>query len=494
MGNKKINKVLGASVIYAATGILEKCFSFFLMPLYTHYLTTGDYGLTDLSRSFLTVMVYLAAFSLYSAVSRNYVEYKDEPDKLKRFYGTITVFVFLSSLFFFVLLTMFRELLSQHVFTGTAYYPIILFTLTTLIFQCQFNIYSTVLRSQQKAKKVSILHLVWFLFRICLTIFLVVIKHWGARGVLFATLAADTAYTIYFWIDMLSSGQMLICFDGELLKEALIYSIPIMPHNLSTNIVNLISRVLIGNIGGSISDVGIYAVASNFGNLSDTIHNYINQAYSPWMFEQLHDKQFEMRKEIKKIVRLLISVTGFILTGIALFSQDYITLFLHKSYEQAKLYSVLTVIVFLIKTSYYYYVTILFYYKKASSKIFIATLGSSLLNLFLSAFMIPKWNVIGSIAADMIAMIIRVGIVIIMTNQFDRNGLELKVFFQNFLLNFTVITIGMFPTFYYRLEGFHLSDFLFRTGLMIIYFLYLLFHNREIMTKSSLISKVITRK
>ena len=38
-------RVLINSVIYSCCGILQKCFSFFLLPLYTAYLTTEDYGL-----------------------------------------------------------------------------------------------------------------------------------------------------------------------------------------------------------------------------------------------------------------------------------------------------------------------------------------------------------------------------------------------------------------------------------------------------------------
>lgn len=493
MENKKIGKVFSASIIYAITGILEKCFSFFLLPLYTRYLTTEDYGITDLSRTFLNVMIYIAAFSLFASVSRNYVEYKDEPEKLKRFYGTITSFVLLSCIVFFIVLTIFRKHLSEYVFSGVAYYPVILLTLTTLLFQCQFDIYSRILRSQQKANKVSVLHLIWFVFRIILTIYLVVIKRIGANGVLIATLAADMAYTLYFWIDMLSSGQMVICIDGKLLKEALLYSIPIMPHNLSTHFISLISKVLIGNASGTLSSLGVYSVASNFRTISDSIHNYINQAYSPWMFEQLHKNEIDYRLEIRNVVRLLVSVSVFLLTGIALFSQDYITLFLTKSYEQAKYYAVLLVIVYIIKTAYYFYVAILFYYKEASSKIFIATLSSSMVNLLLSVYLIPKWNVVGSIIADMIAMIIRVGIVVVMANKFDRIGLEIKDFIISYSISFFVIGLGMFPSLYLKLEGFHLLYFAYRVILMIIYFSILLFYNKTELKKYKLFSKIINK-
>ncbi len=491
---KKTTKVFASSIIYAATGILEKCFSFFLLPIYTRYLTTVDYGITDLSRSFLDVMIFVAALSLYSAVNRYYVEYKSEPEKLKRFYGTITLFVLISCLCIFVLLSIFRDSLSVHIFSGIDYYPNILLILLTLIFQCQFSIYGTILRSQQKAKKVSILHLCVFFIRVGLTIFLVVVQKWGATGVLLATLIVDIAYTIFFWVDLLSTGQMVFCLDTVLLKEALSYSIPIIPHNLSTHAVNFISKVLIGNAGGTLADVGIFAIASNFRTVTDTFHTYVNQAYTPWMFEQLHEGKEIDYSEVQKITKLLISATGLILTGVALFSQDYITLFLAKSYEQAKYYAFLVVIVYVIKTAYYYYVTILFYYKEASSKIFIATISSSLINLFLSTIFIPKWNVIGSISADIIAMIIRGGIVIILANRYDKKTLRLKDFLVNLFCNIAVICVGMFPLFYFHLEGFHIKYFFFRCVLAILYFLFLLQQNKDLLKSYNIFSIIKHRK
>ena len=78
-------KVILNSVIYSVSGLFLKCFSFFLLPLYTAYLTTEDYGITSVATSFIGTMSYVVSFSLYSAIKRFYVDLKDKPDTLKRF-------------------------------------------------------------------------------------------------------------------------------------------------------------------------------------------------------------------------------------------------------------------------------------------------------------------------------------------------------------------------------------------------------------------------
>ena len=94
--NSSAGRVVVNSVIYTFSGLLLKCFSFFLLPLYTAYLTTKDYGITSIANSFISTMSFVVTFSLFSAVMRFYVDLKDSPEKLKRFYGTISLFSFLS--------------------------------------------------------------------------------------------------------------------------------------------------------------------------------------------------------------------------------------------------------------------------------------------------------------------------------------------------------------------------------------------------------------
>ncbi|HFR3426728.1 TPA: hypothetical protein ACHU7U_002002, partial [Streptococcus suis] len=86
------------TIIYMVCGVLIRGFSFFLLPLYTSYLTTVDYGITSLVSSFLITGSFLVAASLYSAIFRFYVDLKHDTVRLSRFYGTIILFVLMMSI------------------------------------------------------------------------------------------------------------------------------------------------------------------------------------------------------------------------------------------------------------------------------------------------------------------------------------------------------------------------------------------------------------
>lgn len=471
-------KVIVNSIIYSCSGLLLKCFSFFLLPLYTAYLTTEDYGITSVATTFIGTMGFVVAFSLFSAIRRFYVDYKEDPEKLSRFYGTVVTFIFLSGIAFAGLFCALRGLLSKYVFSGVDFYPIILVCIVSLVFECEHTVFSYILKSQQKALKSSIFSIAYFMVTLVLNLLFVVALRMGAVGSLLASMLGYILYTIYFVIEMSVKKTIRFCIDIPILKDALKYSIPIMPHNLSTHIATLISKVLIGNVA-SLASLGVYSVASQFGHIADTVQSYVGQAYGPWLFEKLHAHAEGYRAGIRKISGLLSAVVGLFLLGIALFAQDYILLLVDPDYADAWRYVPLIVAVFAIKTMYYFYVEILFYYKKASKLLFTATLSGSLLNLLLSAFMIPMWGVYGSILADMVAMVLRVGIVVIVSKRFDDIGLRLGDFIVNLLIVCAFIVVGMAPAYLIFGNTFSLVNFAIKGLVVVAYVAVLLLRYRK---------------
>ena len=471
-------KVLVNSIIYSFGGLLQKCFSFFLLPLYTAYLTTEDYGITSVTSSFIATAGYIVAFSLFSAVLRFYVDLKDDEKKLKRFYGTIVTFVFLSGTVFAGILTLLREPVSEHLFSGIDYYPLIFVCLLSLIFNCQHTVFDNILKSQQKAMKSSICSILYFLLNVALNILFVVVFQLGALGTLLATLISGAAYTLYFVIEMCIMRTITFCLDWKLLKSALKYSIPIMPHNLSTHIAIFISKLLISDTG-SLAHLGVYSVSTQFGQIADTVQNYVDSAYGPWLYERLHNKEGDYRKTIRSNVNLLISVIGLFFVGISLFAQDYIVLFVDESYVDAWRYVPLLVATFAIKTAYYFFVEVLFYFKEASRKLFWATLTSSFVNILLSYFFIPLWSVYGSILADAVSMLVRVAIVYFISRKYEDVGLKLGDFVRNFFVVEAFVVLGLLLSLLKYQTTFSLLNFGYKILVTLLYVAVAFLMNRK---------------
>ena len=474
-------KLILNSMIYSLSGLLIKCFSFFLLPIYTAYLSTEDYGITNISSSFLHTMSFIVTFSLFSAVMRFYVDLKDDAEKLKRFYGTIILFTCASGGIWTILLILFRNVISNLIFSGVDFFPVIFVSVISLIFSCLHTIYDNILKSQQKAAKSSILSFIYFIVTVSLNIFFVAVLRLGARGVVLATLISGVIYTIYFVFDIMVSRSVRWCIDLPLLKVSLKYSIPIIPHNLSTQIAILISQALIGGTA-SLGAVGVYAIASQFGNIADTVQSYVNQAYGPWLYEKLHEKQEDYKLAIRSLVRMLVMVIVFLLLGITLFAEDYILGFLNSSYSEACKYVPWVILVYALKIPYYFYINVLFYFKKAARFIFIATLSGSLINILLSALLIPGFGIYGSIAADLICMLIRVAIVVIISLKFENIGIKLRDFVFGILVFIFFAFIAIAPSLLNFSGEFSLYRFLYKGMIICVYLALLLLIYRKKIT------------
>ena len=455
-------RVVINSIIYSFSGILLKCFSFFLLPLYTAYLTTEDYGITTVASSFTSTMSFVVA-----------------------------LFTYISSITWCAIFIFFRRLLSKWVFSGIEFFPIILVCLLEMVFICQVTIFDDILKSQQKAMASSLVNIASFLAKVGLNIYFIVFLHLGALGSLLSTLIIDILYTLVFSFVLMQKRMITLCIDISLLKSALAYSIPIIPHNLATRIAVLISKVLIGGVT-SLASLGIYAIASQFGDIADTLQGYVDKAYQPWLYEKLSSGEADYKVSIRRTVQMLISVLGLLFIGIALFAQDYIILFVNKDYMESWKYIPLIVLVYAIKTAYYFYVEVLFYYKSAAKVLFTATLSSSIMNVLLSYVLIPIYGIAGSIMADAIAMVLRVAIVIIISKRFDDIGLYLVDFIHNFLLVTLFIVAGLVPSFIWFSSRFSVLNFGHKSLIVILYVIVFLMRFRN--EVGALYQRIKTRK
>ncbi|AXH51541.1 lipopolysaccharide biosynthesis protein [Clostridium perfringens] len=461
-------KVIKNSIIYTFCGFLLKAFNFLLLPLYTSYLTTKDYGITNLISSFNSVMGVILVFSLYSAITRFYADYKYDTNKVKRLYGTIITFTLISGTIFFCVFIILKPLVMRYLFKGMDFYPTVLLALIGLIFVCLQTIYQFILQAMELAHKYTVRSIIYFFVLLGFNILFVVVLKWGANGVLLATLLANIIFTVYMFIDLNNNSIITICIDKEILKKTLKYSIPIIPHNLSTTIASLVSNVFIGD-KFSLSSVGVFGLATQFGNITDTIQASVNNAFTPWFYDVLNNKDKKSKKEIIKLTNILLWFYGVLFLGIALFSQDLIILFLNKSYWKAWTVVPFMIVSFSIKTIYYFYINILFYYKEATKYIFISTLSSSICNIILSAIFIPKMDIYGSALADIISMFLRVTIVVILSKRYENIGYKISLFIKSIFLNFIFISLGLIFSYSKYIYEFSFLNFSYKFSIFIIY-------------------------
>lgn len=439
-------KLFTNSVTYTVFNLLQKMFSFFLLPLYTTYLTTQDYGTINIIASFTWTANFIVAFSLYSAIMRFYCEYMNEKEKVRKFYSTLLNFVFLAGCAFTVLTVALNRLVVDVFFKGIQFYPTVFLGILGLCFMCIYNMYSNILKVQEKAAKFSVVSLVFFFVQLGFNIFTVVVMKWGANGILTSTCITYLIFCLYIFIDLGKQGLYALCIDRQMLKLSLKYSIPLIPHDTSTQISELVSKVFINN-SSSLAAVGLYSIAVQFGALTDTVQSSVNAAVRPWVFQTLKKDETDSKQEISRLTIVMFCGYNIVFAGIALFSQEALILFTNKSYHVAWSLIPIIVVLYMIKMVYYFNVNILLYYTNVSKMLFTATLTGSILNVILSAVFIPLWGMYGSVYADIIAMLLRVGIILYICRDIKKIQYDKKKFYGLIMIGMATITVGIIPSY-----------------------------------------------
>ena len=66
------------SAIYGLGGLVSRILAVFLLPLYTHYLSTSDYGQIETLIALVTVLAIVLQFGISSAFFRFYFDAEDD--------------------------------------------------------------------------------------------------------------------------------------------------------------------------------------------------------------------------------------------------------------------------------------------------------------------------------------------------------------------------------------------------------------------------------
>lgn len=392
----------------------------------------------------MSVATVLSTFSLQAAVMRFYIDFREDDVGLSRFCGTLICFSTLSTLLFDAAFVALKSIFVPMLFKGISFMPTVAITLSGLAFTNVYTIYQQVLRGMERARESALTSIVYLSLNILFTLLFVVGCGWGANGSLLGNTMASVCLSTFAVCRMIRLGTFRVCIDWGLVRELLSYSIPLMPHNLATQIAQFVSGILINN-GSSLTTVGLYNVASKFGTACDTLQSSVSTAYSPWLYRMLADRPNGYKAQLGDFTRTLLDVYLLVFVGISYFVREPILLMLNPSYAESWILVPMIALVYAVKSGYYFYIGILFYYKEAANKIFIATLTSSLLNVALSVPFVTLWGPYGSVLADGISMVLRVAIVVRMTTKYKDVGYRLSTFVVMFLMVVTFVCVGLAP-------------------------------------------------
>lgn len=407
----KDSKVLFTnSILYTIGNLMLKAFSFFLIPLYTSFLSTEEYGVVNLATGFFGVAAALITLSLGSAQIRYYAEFRGDEKQIAKMIGTAFTFLFGVGAVFITVMMLLGDLAAQWFFGGLPFFPVAFLSVIISAATGLYNVYQELLKGMQEAGKSVILSYTYFFLLLGSNILTVVTLGLGANGVLISTTLVNVLMVVIMLVDLCRRKLFAFGIDRQMLKKLLTYSLPIVPHTMAYNISNYATKIIIaGNL--SFSMLGIFSLASQFGNLADVILNSVQSAFQPWMFSTMKSGAPDSKQNLSKMADSLMWVYGLLFLGLAALSQEAVFIIADSAYASAWTYIPAVVISIAIKAPLYFYNSCLYYDTTKTKYILVPSVLGSLTNVLLTWALVPHLAVYGSILADILAMLVRLAVI-----------------------------------------------------------------------------------
>lgn len=255
--------------------------SFLLIPLFTHYLISDDYGWVDLLQTYITLFVPILTLRMDSAIFRFLIDKrKDEEEKTNII--TNVMFITIIGLVMTVLISVYLYFLIDIRYIEQ--------TIINLIIMMISNVLLQVLRGLGKNKEYSISSCIAGILTLIINILLIVVFKFGAESILISASIANFAIIIYSIITTRVFKYLSIkCINKNMLKQLLKYSVPMIPNSLSWWIVNASDRTLITIFLGT-SFNGIYSISCKFSNLLNSVYSIFNMSWQETAALHINDE------------------------------------------------------------------------------------------------------------------------------------------------------------------------------------------------------------
>ena len=385
----KVPKIVTNSALYSFTTLLQKGAAFFLLPLYTAFLTPEDYGIVNVVTSVSSFLAVLIMMALNGAATRFHYKNTDENYR-KLLWGTVTTIVFISSLGWGAVFFALHRFLVDPFIGEIDFYPYAVIGLANTIITPLYLLFQSYLQARQEAIHYSINTFSHFLVQVGLAIVFIAVYKMGSVGMLLSNVITSLLFFIYVLIVYIP--KIKIGIDIGVAKDSFKYSFPLLPHQISIWSAGTLDRLFLNGYKGE-AVTGIYSVGQQFGNVVGTIAYSVNQAFVPWFFQMI-EKGKEGYKKIEKMGLFAVVGYSLIAFAISLFAPEILKIMVSEKFREAWQIIPILTFAFVFHGVYFFFINILFI--KDTGWVFTVTLGSMIVDIVLNILLIPLWGFWGA--------------------------------------------------------------------------------------------------
>lgn len=268
--NKKKQLAKNTIIIFFGR-VCTQLISFFLLPLYTSYLATKEYGTVDLIQTYVTLLVPIITLELEMSIFRFLIDSRKNEKETNKLISNNFFILGISLSIFSILYIIVSS------FVTIPYRWLILVDIIVCVLSGNFL---QVARGFGKTLDYAISCILTGLTTVISNIILICFVHMQAEGMIISMALANFICSLYLFIRLkLYSKINFKIVDFKQIKEMYKYSLPLIPNSISWWIINVSDRSIISIVLGASAN-GLYAISNKFPTIISSLTGVFNLSWS----------------------------------------------------------------------------------------------------------------------------------------------------------------------------------------------------------------------
>ena len=268
--NKKKELVKNTFIIFLGK-FSTQFLTFFLLPLYTKFLDSSDYGTIDLIMTYVTLFVPIITIQYEMGTFRYLID--NRKNKTKQYE------IIYNSLTFFLRLIVFCLMISIVIslFIDIKNFYLIIFCIISMMLS---NLFMQIARGLGKNIDYSISCFFIGLMNIIFNIILIIPLKMGGTSILISSGISNLVGTLFLFVRLM----LFKCIkreykNKEVSRKILKYSWPLVPNTISWWLINASDRTIVTWLISSAAN-GIYSISTKFSAIISSILNIFNLSWT----------------------------------------------------------------------------------------------------------------------------------------------------------------------------------------------------------------------
>lgn len=307
------------TLVYGTSTVFARLLNFCLVPFYTYYLATADYGVVATVFALIALLNVVFLFGM----DQSYLRFASEAENKTKvfrhcFYGLLCYGTLLA-----VLMYIFSAPLARLAGIGAAHVHLIHLAVFILLLDMLNMIPFTKLRLQRRAWYFAGVRTASIVVNVTGNVICIAVLHLGVASIfwanIFASLASLLLLSPVVWEELCRGEKCR--FNWSLHKQMLKFAWPFVPAGLASLLVSVIDKPILVQLVG-LSEVGIYQANFKIGVFMMLIVSMFDQAWRPFFLS--HAKDPQAKQIFARVLTCFAALAGWVLLGLVFLMPDII--------------------------------------------------------------------------------------------------------------------------------------------------------------------------